>query len=79
MAQPMDISFIETLDDMCTEIHDADSADRHVTSVRVPRSIYDVVAAAKARQHLSRGNPLLLLGLDLVADERLRPGEFELR
>jgi len=74
----MDIGFIQTLDNVCSEINEAAGDRRLISSVHVPPRIYDFVATAKSRQHLSRGNPLLLLGLDLVRDEDLAPGQFKI-
>lgn len=45
--------------------------------LRVSASVYDSIVDAKADE-LARGNPLLLLGLDLVRVEALPPEKIEL-
>ncbi len=68
----MDISLAETLDDVCTEIHD--TGDRPMTSIHLAPRIYELVV--DARRYLGKDMPLLLLGLDVVRDEGLREARF---
>jgi hypothetical protein len=75
----IDISFAVTLDDLCRQVHQAAEDGRRVESVHVPPEIYDSIATAKAKQHLARGNPLLLLALDLVRDEDVPSGSASVR
>jgi hypothetical protein len=75
----MDISMAVILDDLCTLIRRADDEHRSIYAVHVAPRIYELVAAAKAKQHVSRGNPLMLLGLDLVRDETVVPGRVRIR
>lgn len=70
----IDVSFISTLDDACTQIYDAMGDARPVHEIHVSPEFYDAVVEAKRAQHLDRGNPLLLLALDLVRDENIAPG-----
>jgi hypothetical protein len=78
-TDPIDTSFISTLDDACTQIYDAMRDVEPVHEVHVAPALYDAVVEAKRTQHLSRGNPLLLLALDLVRDEDLAPGTASVR
>lgn len=76
----IDISFISALDDACTQIYrTTGAAAEAVHALHVAPALYDAVVEAKRTQHLSRGNPLLLLALDLVSDEELIPGTMSVR
>jgi hypothetical protein len=70
----MDISLAETLDDICTEMHDA--GGRPMTSIHLAPYVYELVVTA--RRHRAAGAPLLLLGLDVVRDEELRATRYRI-
>lgn len=67
----------ELLDDLAAQI--VMSADRGagLRTLKVNPYLYDVVAEAKERE-LSRGNPLLLLGMELVRAEGVAPARAEI-
>ncbi|HZP95079.1 MAG TPA: hypothetical protein VFC31_01910 [Candidatus Limnocylindria bacterium] len=71
----MDIGLAEALDDLCTEIHRR--GDDPMTAVHVDPRLYDLVAGA--RRAAGRRGPLLLLGLELVRDERVATDRFRIR
>jgi hypothetical protein len=73
-AALIDITFISTLDDACIQVQNAMDEDRAVHEIHVSPQFYDAMVSAKRAQHLDRGNPLLLLALDLVRDENIPPG-----
>jgi hypothetical protein len=49
----MDISLAETLDDICTEMHDA--GGRPMTSIHLAPHVYELVVTA--RRHRAAGAP----------------------
>jgi hypothetical protein len=71
-------SVAEVLDGVCTDILRAAYGGRPPTRMNVSPRVYELVAAAKA-QELARGNPLMLLGLDLVSDESVTGNSARLR
>jgi hypothetical protein len=70
----MDITIAIALDDVCAQIVNAFNDDRSVRSVHLDPQTYNLVAQAKAKQ-LSRGNPLLLLGHNVVKNNALVTGK----
>ena len=72
-----DISVAEALDAACMRILDAASWHVPVKALRINTKVYELVAHAKARE-LARGEPLLLLGLPVVADDAVEVGRPEL-
>jgi hypothetical protein len=75
----IDISFAVVLDDLCSAIDQAGRTERPLTTAAVAPEIYGIVVEAKQRQHLMRGNPLMLLALELEEDPSLDTGDFVLR
>lgn len=55
------------IDTACTKVWDAWGSGAQVTSLRVSPAVYDAVAAARSGE-VARDNPLMLLGLPIVAD-----------
>ena len=55
------------IDTACTKIWDAWGSGARVTSLRVSPAVYDAVAAARPGE-VARDYPLMLLGLQLIAD-----------
>jgi hypothetical protein len=64
-ASPVPISSL--LDDLSSRVATAIAQGENPTQIHVEPRIYAAIAEAKARS-LARGNPLLLFGLELVAD-----------
>ena len=60
----------DMLDEACRQVLDARNHDQHPTHIRVSGAAYDAIVSAKARE-LARGNPPLLLGLDMVVTDRV--------
>lgn len=58
------------VDNACTQIWDALDCGAAVTSLRVSPAVYDAVAAARSGE-VARHYPLMLLGLPIVADQRV--------
>jgi len=56
------------VDEACTRIFDAWGERARVTALRVNPAVYEAVAAARPGE-VSRGYPLMLLGMELVPDE----------
>ena len=56
------------VDEACTRIFDAWEERAIVTALRVNPAVYEAVAAARPGE-VRRGYPLMLLGLELVADQ----------
>jgi len=56
------------VDEACTRIFDAWEQRARVTALRVNPAVYEAVAAARPGE-VRRGYPLMLLGLELVADQ----------
>jgi hypothetical protein len=73
---PIDIALAETIDTACTAIL---AGDENGMEVHVAPAVYNCVAEMKIEQHSKRGNPLLLLAHELVADENVPPGEAFVR
>jgi hypothetical protein len=55
------------IDNACTRIWAAWGSGAQLTSMRVSPAVYDAVAAARPGE-ATRGYPLMLLGLPLIAD-----------
>ncbi len=55
------------IDNACTRIWEAWERGAQLTAMRVSPAVYDAVAAARPGE-VSRGCPLMLLGLSLIAD-----------
>jgi hypothetical protein len=72
-----DISVAEALDTAMVQILNAMHRQVPVTSLHVRPRVYDLVATAKAKE-LARGEPLVLLGLPVVADDTLTGDRPEL-
>ena len=58
------------VDNACTQIWEAWGSGLRVTSLRVSPAVYDAVAAARPGE-VARASPLMLLGLPIVADQRV--------
>jgi hypothetical protein len=56
------------VDEACSRIFDAWEARARVTALRVNPAVYAAVAAARPGE-VGRDYPLMLLGMELVADE----------
>lgn len=67
----------EVLDEACEAIAQAQFDGIRPTRMSVAFEVYRVVADAKSRE-LSRGNPLMLLGLTVIGDETLRSHEVRI-
>lgn len=70
----IDIAVAVTLDDACKHLHRHGGEDAHFAEMHVAPDVYASIVAAKTTQHLDRGNPLLLLALEVVCDDGLPPG-----
>lgn len=62
----------ELLDDLAEKIVTSPDRGAGLRRLRVNERLYDVIAEAKARE-LARGNPLLLLGMELEPVSGLSP------
>jgi len=69
----MNIPVAVAIDEICRQIYWLANRGRPAETAFVGGHIYDAIAEAKAQQHTSRGNPLLLLALDVVHDQTLPP------
>ncbi|MQA87379.1 MAG: hypothetical protein GEV03_22810 [Streptosporangiales bacterium] len=58
------------IDEACAAVFAARDAQRRVTTLRVSPAIYEAIVQGKARE-LERGNPVMVLGLDVVNDASL--------
>jgi hypothetical protein len=58
------------VDNACTQIWEAWGSGLRVTSMRVSPAVYDAVAAARPGE-VARASPLMLLGLPIIADQRV--------
>lgn len=58
------------VDEACSRIFDAWEERARVTALRVNPAVYEAVAAARPGE-VRRGYPLMLLGMELVPDERV--------
>ena len=58
------------VDEACMRVFDAWEDRARVTALRVSPAVYDAVAAARPAE-VRRGYPLMLLGMELVPDERV--------
>jgi hypothetical protein len=58
------------VDEACTRIFDAWKERARVTALRVSPAVYEAVAAARPGE-VRRGYPLMLLGMELVPDDRV--------
>ncbi|MGW5151497.1 hypothetical protein [Rhodococcus koreensis] len=67
----------ELLDDLAEKIVTSPDRGAGLRTLRVNPYLYDVVAQAKARE-LSRGLPLLLLGMELERAEGIAPARPEM-
>jgi hypothetical protein len=68
----------EVLDEACQQWLDKrNRGEDPPHEVRVNPIVYQTIADAKASD-LARGNPLMLLGLDVVSAERVPPATVEL-
>lgn len=67
----------ELLDDLAAEIVTSVDRGAGLRTLKVNPYLYDVVAEAKSRE-LRRGNPLLLLGMELVRAEGVAPARPEM-
>jgi hypothetical protein len=56
------------VDEACSRVFDAWEDRARVVALRVNPAVYDAVAAARPGE-VRRGYPLMLLGMELVADE----------
>jgi hypothetical protein len=72
----VDIALAESIDAACAAIL---AGAGPAAEVHVAPAVYDQVAELKRGQHSGRGNPLLLLAHELVADENVAPGEAFVR
>jgi hypothetical protein len=66
----------DLLDDLAGKILASPDRGAGLRRLRVHPGIYDVIASAKSRE-LDRGNPLLLLGMDLVRADGVAPNRPE--
>lgn len=74
MRASLDITVAEAIDDLCTQILEADRRARPVERVRVSPRTYDMVADAR-RAELIRGNALLVLGYEVISDDSVQTGQ----
>jgi hypothetical protein len=72
-SHDLNIDLALAIDEICREIYSAADRGQPVETAFVGEEIYGAVAETKAQQHTSRGNPLLLLALDVVEDDTLPP------
>jgi hypothetical protein len=71
-----DVSIAQMLDDACPQILDAWYRNERPHYLRVHRSLYEAVAEAKASE-IKRGNPVLLLGLEIIPSDVVPPNRAE--
>jgi len=76
MRQPVRASVAHALDDACVQALQAGQSGREVAVLRVGPSLYAEFARAKARE-LTRGEPLMVLGLRVVMDDEHEPPVVE--
>jgi hypothetical protein len=67
----------EVLDEACRAWSDLIAHHSAPRELRVNPAVYDSIASAKAKE-VARGNPLLILGLPLVASATVPPARAEL-
>jgi hypothetical protein len=72
-----DYNVAELLDDLAEAIVTSPDRGAGLRHLRVNPKVYDVIAEAKARE-LARGNPLLLLGMEVEAVYGLPPNAPEM-
>jgi hypothetical protein len=66
--EPSSLRLAIVVDEACVRIFDAWEDRTRVTALRVNPAVYEAVAAARPGE-VSRGYPLMLLGMELVPDE----------
>jgi hypothetical protein len=69
-------SIAEMLDEACPLILAAWQRNERPHYLRVHRTLYEVVAEAKASE-IARGNPVLLLGLEIIPSDVVPPNRAE--
>lgn len=77
-AAPVDITVAEALDHVCEDLHHAPAWQLVHGTLHVHPRVYERIAWAR-RAELARGNPLVVLGLELQADDVVPPGEARFR
>jgi len=65
---PSSLRLAIVVDEACMRVFDAWEDRARVVALRVNPAVYDAVAAARPGE-VRRGYPLMLLGMELVADE----------
>jgi len=65
---PSSLRLAIVVDEACSRVFDAWEDRARVTALRVSPAVYEAVAAARPGE-VRRGYPLMLLGMELVADD----------
>lgn len=64
------LSLASVVDAVCSEIHAGWASGETFSTLRLSPALYELIAASKARE-VRRGNPVMLLSLDVVADDTI--------
>jgi hypothetical protein len=73
MPAALDLSVAQVLDDICETLLEAAYRGTPYRRLHLDSGTYRRLELAKARE-LARGSPLVVLGLEVVADPLLEPG-----
>jgi hypothetical protein len=71
------LSLAPVIDAVCAEILEGSANGESFSTLRLSPAVYELIAASKARE-LQRGNPVMLLSLDVVADDTIPVARAEL-
>lgn len=71
------LSLVPVIDAVCAEILAGWASGESFSTLRLSPVLYDLVTAGKARE-IQRGNPVMLLSLDVVADDTIPVSRAEL-
>lgn len=61
------LSLAPVIDAVCAEIHAGWANGESFSTLRLSPALYELIIASKARE-VQRGNPVMVLSLDVVAD-----------
>lgn len=61
------LSLTPVIDAVCTEIHAGWANGESFSTLRLSPALYELITASKARE-IRRGNPVMVLSLDVVSD-----------
>ncbi|MGH3393035.1 MAG: hypothetical protein ACRDOO_29570 [Actinomadura sp.] len=64
------LSLGPVVDAVCSEIHAGWACGETFSTLRLSPALYDLIATSKARE-IQRGNPVMLLSLDVIADDTI--------